>query len=81
MYIYFIFQKDLGPRIIFKKWGLANTSYISDAGVKFVTYEDALAANGHDKNTDVHYLKLDVQDANSEVCSIVFNNTIIFVLF
>ena len=46
----------------FKKWGLANKTYISEAGNKFMTYKDTLADNGHDENTDVHYLKIDIEE-------------------
>ena len=32
-----------------------------------MTYKDALAANGHDENTDVHYLKIDIEGTEMSV--------------
>ena len=61
------FQKISDPKTVFKKWGLANSSYITRAKTKFMTYKDILASNGHDENTDVHYLKLDVEATEFDV--------------
>ena len=61
--IHELFQEELNDQIIFKEWGIANSSFIGDTGVIFSSYRDCLISNGHDENTDVHYLKIDVEEA------------------
>ena len=45
-----------------------------------MTYKDALAANGHDENTDIHYLKIDTEGTELGVSYIIFEVECVYVL-
>ena len=62
-----ILQEELDTRITFKKWGITKSSYLTKNLTSYVSYRDALASNGHDENTDIHYLKIDVEGAERDV--------------
>ena len=65
--MYVILQEYFLKKQIFKPWGLANNSHTDEEGLKFVSYQDALAANGHDNTTLIHYLKIDIEQAEFPV--------------
>lgn len=50
----------------FSTAGIALKSHTDETGKSFLSYKDALAANGH-VNADIHYLKLDVETTEYEV--------------
>jgi len=47
--------------------GISLTKHKDSGGRQFVTYKEALALNGHDMNTDIHYLKIDTEESEYEV--------------
>ena len=65
-----LLQEELDPRITFKNWGIAKSSYLTKNSTTYVSYRDALASNGHNEDTDIHYLKIDVEGAETEASNL-----------
>ena len=55
-------------KLHYRPVGIALESHTDSEGRQFVSYKEALRANGHDSHTQIHFLKIDVEGAEFEVC-------------
>ena len=65
----FMFQDfySFSSKIHYKPVGISLHSHRDENNREFLSYRDALRMNGHNADTDIHYLKIDAEESEFEV--------------